>query len=141
MIGRQAVDDSLSRVPLFAGMSRRELAAVRRLSTPLRPQRAGKVLIRQGDQGAEFFIIIDGQAAVTIDGHEVAKLGPGDFFGEMALLSRGPRTATVTCITDMQVEVITRRDFSSLLEESPTLTRKILASLAERLREAESRIA
>jgi CRP/FNR family cyclic AMP-dependent transcriptional regulator len=141
MVGRQSADDPLSRVPLFAEMSRRELAAIRRLSTPLKTQRAGKVLIQQGEPGAEFFIIVEGEALVTIDGKKVAKLGPGDFFGEMALLNRGPRTATVTCATDLQVEVISRRDFSLLLEDSPTLTRKILSSMASRVREADSRMA
>lgn len=141
MIGRKAADDPLSQVPLFSGMSRRELAAVRRLSTPLGPQPAGKVLTKQGEPGDEFFIIIDGEAAVTIDGKQVAKLGPGDFFGEMALLDRGPRTATVTCVTDLQVEVISRPEFAQLLEDAPALTRKILAGLAARLREADAHIA
>jgi CRP/FNR family cyclic AMP-dependent transcriptional regulator len=119
--------------------SKRELATVRRLSTPLGVQPAGKALTKQGEPGSEFFVITDGQVEVTIDGKEVAKLGPGDFFGEMALLDSGPRTATVTCLTDVQVEVISRRDFSQLLDDAPALTRKILAGMAARLREADAR--
>ena len=95
----------------------------------------GRALIRQGDLGREFVVIRDGAAEVERDGVVVATLGEGDHFGELALLVDHPRNATVTAITDMIVEVIDRRGFQNLLDNSPHLTKNLLISLARRLSE------
>ena len=93
--------------------------------------------MRQGDPGREAFVIADGRAKVTIRGKRSAKLGPGDCFGEMALLHRAPRSATVTAESDMRLFVLGSREFSHLIENVPTVARRVLAALAERVREAE----
>jgi CRP-like cAMP-binding protein len=95
------------------------------------------VLAHQGSPGREFYVILDGKASVSIDGSEVATLGPGDFFGEMALLDQGPRVATVMASTPMEVAVLDPREFSTLIEEHPGVARKVLKVMAHRLREAE----
>jgi CRP/FNR family transcriptional regulator, cyclic AMP receptor protein len=97
----------------------------------------GKVLTRQGESGWECFVIAEGRAKATMRGRGTAKLGPGSFFGEMSLLDHGPRTATVRAETDMVLLVLSSREFSSLVMEVPTVARRIMQTLAERLREAE----
>ncbi len=99
---------------------------------------AGKVLVEQGRIGMEFFLIVDGSAAVTRSGKKVATLGPGAHFGELALLDRRPRSASVTSETDMDVLVLSQRQFNTLREAVPTIARKMLAALANRLREADA---
>jgi CRP-like cAMP-binding protein len=98
----------------------------------------GKVLCREGETGHEFFLILDGQAEVDTAGHHVAELGPGQYFGELSLLTRAPRNATVTAKSDMDVLVLGQREFSAILEEVPALSHKLLAVMAERLREADT---
>jgi CRP/FNR family transcriptional regulator, cyclic AMP receptor protein len=95
------------------------------------------VIVRQGDLGRECFVIRDGKAKVAIRGKRSAVLGPGSFFGEMSLLDQGPRSATVTAETDMRLLVLGSREFSSLVEEVPTVAVRVMRGLAERLREAE----
>jgi CRP-like cAMP-binding protein len=96
------------------------------------------VLVEQGRIGMEFFLIVDGSAAVTRSGKKVATLGPGAHFGELALLDRRPRSASVTSETDMDVLVLSQRQFNTLLAAVPTIARKMLAALADRLREADA---
>lgn len=129
--------DHLAGVRLFAGLSRKELSKVARavdeLSLP-----AGKELVAQGAPGHECFVIVEGEASVQIDGDEVAKLGAGDHFGELALLDGGPRTATVVATTPVQVLVIGQREFAAVLDGVPELARKLLQSLAGRVRELDA---
>ena len=103
------------------------------LATPLRVA-AGRVLCREGEVGREFFVIGEGEAAVTVAGHEVAVLGPDDFFGELALLDGAPRNATVTALTPMEVHVLNRAEFATLLDVSPVVARRILRVVGPRLR-------
>jgi len=128
--------DVLSAVLLFSGCNRKELARIASLATEVDVP-AGKVLAREGSAGREFYVILDGKASVSIGGRDVATLGPGDFFGEMALLDQGPRVATVTADSSMEVAVLDPREFSTLIEEHPGVARKILKGLAQRLRESE----
>jgi CRP-like cAMP-binding protein len=100
---------------------------------------AGKVLVSEGSAGSEFFIIVDGKARVTRRGKKVAELGPGDFFGDLALLDRAPRNATVVAETPMEVLVLGQREFAALIDEVPGFAHKLLAGLARRLREADAR--
>lgn len=127
----------LSAVPMFSTCSKKELTMVARRGTDL-VAKPGRVLARQGATGHEFFIIRRGEAEVSRDGRTVAKLGPGDFFGELALLDRTPRDATVTAITELDVIVVSGREFRALLEEAPNLTFKLLAGMAHRLHELEA---
>jgi CRP-like cAMP-binding protein len=140
-INRRHAVDHLSRVPLFSSCSTGELQKITRLVTTLPTFPPGKVLAREGMPGREFVVIVEGKADVTVSGKWIATLGPGDFLGEIALLDGGPRTATVTCVTDVVAQVIAQREFHQMLEIAPTLARKVLAGLASRLREADLRLA
>lgn len=126
----------LSGVSLFSSCNSRELSRLASLLDEIEvPQ--GKVLAREGEPGWEFFVVADGRAKAAVRGRKVASFGPGGFFGEMSLLDQGPRTATVTAETDMHLLVIDSRGFSSMIEETPSVARKILRALAERLRGSE----
>ncbi len=123
---------------LFSGCSGSELrkikASLDELVVP-----AGKVLVEEGRIGQEFFIIVDGTAKVTRNGRKVATLGPGSHFGELALLDRRPRSASVISESDLDVLVMSQRQFNGLLESVPTIARKMLSALATRLREADAK--
>lgn len=99
----------------------------------------GKVLVEEGTFGREFFLILEGTATVKVRGRRVATLGPGQYFGELALLDRRPRSATVVSDTDMRLLVLGQREFSGVLEAVPSLSRKLLAAMATRLRESDAR--
>jgi CRP/FNR family cyclic AMP-dependent transcriptional regulator len=137
-MARADIDQTLSRIPIFSECSNRELRAISKLVTPVEV-RAGKVLTREGDPGREFMIIASGTATVRRNGRKIATLGPGDFFGELAVLAGVPRTATVTADTEMVVEALNRQEFSSLLDESPSLAKKILVGAVKRLYENDTK--
>jgi CRP/FNR family transcriptional regulator, cyclic AMP receptor protein len=134
---KDAKVELLRGVPLFGACSKRELSRIASLADEIEvPQ--GKVLTREGDPGWECFVVVDGQATTTVsDRSRVAPLGPGACFGEMSLLDQGPRSATVEAQTDMHLLVLDARSFSSMLEEFPSVARKMLATMAGRLRVAE----
>lgn len=125
-------DERLAQIPLFAGLSKKELAAVSGLATRL-DLPAGKELTKQGETGNEFLIILDGEVDVVIDGNVVATRGSGDYFGEIALLSERPRTATVVAKTPVAIEVIGRREFRALVDDQPAIEAQLRAVMAERL--------
>jgi CRP/FNR family cyclic AMP-dependent transcriptional regulator len=127
--------DALGRCPFFKGLSRGELIALAKLTEDLEVGE-GKVLTREGDTGSEFFVIVDGDVSVMKDGQEIRTLGPGDFFGEIALLEDTPRTATVIAKTPLRFFVLTRQAFRSLLAHQPELERTVLSALEERFRAA-----
>lgn len=131
MSNHPSVEDALKSVPLFSHCSRKELAKIAKLSTRV-PVKAGKEVTAEGTIGREFLIIVSGNATVHRDGAEVAKLGPGDHFGEIALLAHSPRTATVVADTDLVVEAFDRHEFAALLDTSPSLARELLVSVASR---------
>ena len=122
----------LAELELFADLSKSELRSLMRLMTPVRV-RAGRDLTREGETGREFMIIVDGTATVRRGGKVIATLGAGDFVGELSMLAGVPRTATVTADTDLTVEALNRREFASLLDESPRLARKVLIGAIRRL--------
>ena len=128
--------DRLAGVPLFADLDRHELEAVASLGTDIAVAE-GRELARQGDPASEAFLVLEGTATCTRDGEEVATFGPGDFFGEMALLIHGNRTATVTATSPMSVRAFHKSEFEDLLERSPKVAVKILRGTAERLLHAE----
>ena len=126
-------------IPLFAACSKDELeqiaGAASTLSFP-----AGTVLAAEGDAGHEFMVIAEGSAEVSVRAKVINRLGPDDFFGEVALLDGGPRTATVVAVSDVVAHVIEQREFAVLLFDSRSLARKILIGVAKRLRAAEVRL-
>ena len=126
----------LAQVPLFRACNKRDLRRIASLVDEVDVSQ-GKVLTRQGQPGWEFFVIVDGEAKATMRGHRSAPLKRGAFFGEMSLLDGGPRSATVTAETDMRLLVLSSRSFSSLIDEVPSVGRRVLQVMAERLREAE----
>lgn len=129
--------DHLARVPMFSTCSRDELATIARHADVIAFE-AGKVLIREGQLGQEFWVIGSGKVRVERSGSEVNLLGPGDFAGELALLDPGPRNATVVAATDGEAIVIGRREFFGLLAEAPGLTAKLLQGMARRLHALDS---
>jgi CRP/FNR family cyclic AMP-dependent transcriptional regulator len=122
----------IKRVPLFAGCSKHELEEIAHIADEI-DLNEGKEMTREGSRGREFFVLLEGDADVTKDGQSINKLGAGDFFGEIALVSDTPRTATVTATSPVRALVITDRSFRRLLDESPEIQRKVLVALAERL--------
>jgi CRP/FNR family cyclic AMP-dependent transcriptional regulator len=125
--------DALAACPFFEGLSRNELLEIAKVTEDLEVE-AGKALTREGQSGSEFFVIVDGDVSVTKEGQEIRTLGPGDFFGEIALLEDTPRTATVTTKTPLRFFVLTRQAFRSMLAHQPELEEKVVAALEERVR-------
>jgi CRP-like cAMP-binding protein len=131
-LGKNAKVELIKQAPLFAHCSKRELAEVASIADELDlPE--GRQLIREGQRGREFFVLLEGEAAVTQDSRQIATMRAGDFFGEIALVSDAPRTATVTSTTPVRVLVVTDRSFRTLLEHVPAIQLKVLKALAERL--------
>ena len=126
--------EHLARIPLFADRAKKELQRLRSSCDELDVP-AGKVLTKQGSVGYECFVIVSGTGSVAIDDHVVTTLGPGSYFGELALLDKQPRSATVTALTPMTVLVMGPRKFSGALNTVPGLAHKLLGGLARRLRE------
>jgi len=123
-------------LPLFAGCTAEELAEIDRLADEVHVP-AGRTVIRQGDLGQEFALIVEGEADIVKDGDIVATLGPGAYFGEVALLDSITRTASVVARTDLVLQVLDRRGFNTLLDDQPRLGRSMLKGLAHRLAELE----
>ena len=134
-MGTKDVVEELSRVPLFSGCSRRDMQTIARVVKDI-DHPAGTVIAREGDPGIGLFIIVEGTTEVTIGGRRKAKLGPGDFFGEIALLDGGPRTATVTAASDVKLLGLTEWTFRGLMLEHPQIAMKTLQAMAGRLRNA-----
>jgi CRP-like cAMP-binding protein len=129
--------DRLRSVSLFSGLGDRDLERVASLADEVDlPE--GKVLIRQGEWGAEMFVVVSGEAIVDRDGVEVARAGPGTVIGEIALLSEGPRTATVTLTAPSRLFVLAHREFHSLMDAVPAVRECVLDELARRLRNHEA---
>ncbi|HEX6029894.1 MAG TPA: cyclic nucleotide-binding domain-containing protein [Tepidiformaceae bacterium] len=125
---------ALEKAPLFQNLTREQLRMIGQVSTQIQ-EGAGKVLAQQGHRGVEFVLVLDGKASVERDGHTVATIGPGDFYGEVSLIDGGPRTATVTSQTPMDLLVVDPRGFRTLLDNMPGLQRQIMLNLCKRLRE------
>jgi CRP-like cAMP-binding protein len=126
----------LAGVPLFTQLGKRELQRVGQLADVLdRP--AGRVLMRQGEIGSEAMVIVSGRAKVERDGVLVNEIGPGAVVGEMALLSGRPRVATVTLLTDAELLLLARREFTALMDEMPSVRTQVMECLAMRLMVSE----
>ena len=128
--------EQLGRMWLFSACSNKEISTIGRASDEVSVTK-GKVLCEEGRPGHEFFLILDGQASVRANNRKVASLGAGNYFGELALLSREPRDASVIADSDMKLLILGQREFTGLLDSIPGLASKILATMAKRLREAD----
>lgn len=136
--GAKGVD--LSDIWLFSTCSARDLRTIRRALEEVTVP-PGRVLCEEGAIGREFFLILDGRATVRRKGRRITTLGAGDYFGELALLDRRPRSATVVSDTEMVLLVLGQREFNGVLEAVPALSRKLLAAMATRLRESDTKAA
>jgi CRP/FNR family transcriptional regulator, cyclic AMP receptor protein len=131
--------EQLATVPLFSAFSRRELTKVAKAADEIHVK-AGRDVVVQGKVGHECFVILAGEAVVSRDGTTIAKFAAGDHFGELALLDGGPRTATVRAESDLDLLVLGQRQFLSLLEEVPALSRKMLTTLAGQVRQLDDHL-
>lgn len=129
----------LQKVPLFEGLSRNHLKSILR-ETQLETIPAGQVVVAEGMPGGRMFLILEGLAKVSVGGRKRATLGPGDFFGEMSLFDKGPRSATVTAETGIRALSLASWNFLALLQEHWPMNQKVLHVLASRVRELERSI-
>jgi CRP-like cAMP-binding protein len=124
-------------VPMFASCSKKDLKTIASNAERCRVP-AGRVLAEQGQTGREAFVIVDGKARVLRNGRKIATLGPGQFFGELSLLDRAPRNATVVADTDMELLVLGQREFAKIVDAAPAFARALLTGIARRINEADS---
>lgn len=128
--------DSLKNVPLFSACSNKELDKVAKASDVIM-MTAGTMIMDQGQMGREAFVVVEGSVTVKRNNRKVATLSAGDVVGEMSLLDKGPRTATVVCDTDATLLVIDQRRFLGVIDDIPSISHKLLAALAGRIRELD----
>jgi CRP-like cAMP-binding protein len=128
--------DLIRRVPLFSGCSKKELERISMIADEI-DFRSGKTLIKEGAPGREFFVLAAGTAEISRKGKRIDTAGPGEFFGEMALLTDQPRNATVTTTSDVDALVITASSFRSLVESNPLIALKVMRAVADRLPPSE----
>ena len=129
--------DALKKVPLFSNPNKKSLDEIGKIADEVEVP-AGKILAKQGTLGLEFTFILEGEARVEKDGKVINRLSANDFYGEIAIIDRKPRTATVIAETDMKLLVVHSRFFRPLLEKTPDLANQIIIALCKYIREAES---
>ncbi len=135
-----ASTEQLAAVPLFSALTKPDLQQVLRAADEIDVE-SGRELVTEGRVGHEFFLIISGKAAVKRNNRKVTDLGAGQYFGELALLDRGPRSASVVAETPMTLLVLHQREFNGVLDGVPGMASKILSTMAQRLREADTKAA
>jgi CRP/FNR family transcriptional regulator, cyclic AMP receptor protein len=129
----------LKAVRLFSTCTRKELRAIAK-SAKIANVKQGAQILTEGDDGNTMYVVLVGTARVSRGGRKLATVGPGVAFGELALLSKGPRTATVVALSDMEVAIITRRKLTRVLQEAPDFARKLLEALADMVRENDKKL-
>jgi CRP-like cAMP-binding protein len=132
VLRKNAKVELIKRVPLFSHCSKKELGLVAQIADEI-DLPAGKTLMREGDRGREFYVLVEGNADVRKGNRKVNTMANGDFFGEIALVSQRPRTATVTTTSPVRALVVTEQSFRSLMDRTPDVQRKILQALADRV--------
>jgi CRP/FNR family cyclic AMP-dependent transcriptional regulator len=130
---------AIERVPLFAGLPRKELERVAE-NLAERTFAAGETIATEGESGIGFFVIEAGNATVSQGGEAIRTLGPGDYFGEVALIDKGPRSATVVADGELRCHGMTAWEFRPLVQTHPEIAWPMLEALAAKLRDAESRV-
>lgn len=138
MASKQTKVQHLAGVSLFEGCSKKELEKVASAGDEIL-MTAGSVIVDQGQTGREAFVVLSGKVEVKRSNRKIADLGPGAVVGELSLLDHGPRTATVTCVTDCELLVIDQRNFTAVLQEVPTMAVKLLATIAGRIRDLDKK--
>jgi len=133
MAGNDSKLDLIASVPMFCRLGRKELGQIAQLVDEVDVP-AGKVLMRQGDHGDEMFIVVSGNFRIERDGRTIAERGTGTALGEISLLSKGPRTATVTALEPSRLLVAGHREFHALMDEHPTVRLQVLEGLATKIR-------
>jgi CRP/FNR family transcriptional regulator, cyclic AMP receptor protein len=131
-LGRNQKEDLIRRVPLFARCSRHEVKQIAQIADEI-DLKEGTEMTREGSAGREFFVLLEGSADVQRGDEKINALGPGDFFGEIALISEEPRTATVRASSPVRALVVTARSFRRLLDDSPEIKTSVLQAMADRL--------
>jgi CRP-like cAMP-binding protein len=126
----------LKRTPLLAGLGRKDIEEVGRLADEV-DLKADHVLMREGDLGREFFVIVEGQVRIDKGGRTIRSMGPGEFVGDIALVTERPRTATATTETPCRLLVLGHREFHQLMDQYPSIRLSVLESMAVRLRDLE----
>lgn len=132
MLRKNAKVELIKGAPLFAECSRKQLDEIAGIADEI-DLREGKELTKEGRPGREFFVLIEGDADVKKGSRRINQMGPGDFFGEISLVTRRPRTATVVATSPVRALVITDRSFRTLLERQPEIQSKVMSALAARL--------
>jgi CRP-like cAMP-binding protein len=135
---RDTLMAALRDTPLFAFATTKDLRAIAKHAHHVKAD-AGKVLVREGDNGDKYFVVLDGKVKVTRNGRKVVELGPGRGFGELALLLNAPRTATVTASEPSELVAFDRKTFGKMLDDSPAFARRLMEALAKRLRECDAK--
>ncbi|HAS10504.1 MAG TPA: hypothetical protein DCS55_08315 [Acidimicrobiaceae bacterium] len=137
-MSKTSVTDHLAKVPLFTACSKKELGMIAKATTELSFQ-DGAELMKQDQSAREAFVLTEGTVVVKRNGRKVAELGPGAFLGELGLLDKGPRTATVIAQGPVEALVLGPREFAGLLDEVPSISHKLLKALAARIRELDAK--
>jgi len=137
--GTRELAEVLTGVGLFSRCTRRERQTIARHAQPAELP-AGVPLVKEGEPGDALFVILEGEASVQHGGEEIARVGPGSYFGELAILDGEPRSATVVAATDVRVAVLGIRMFRTLLREFPELAEQLLVGLAGELRKANAAV-
>ena len=139
-MAKPKLDGVLGSVPIFAGLSKRQLRQVAAVSE-LADYMAGHSIVREGEIGDSFFIVLRGQAKVTVKGRTIHRAMPGDHFGEISLLAGGPRTATVTSETPMTLLSISRKSFLRAIEKDPQISFAMMGTMARMIRRVDRSLA
>jgi len=126
----------LERTPLFQGLSKKDLKSLAKAGKAVTVL-PGREIVKEGDPGVAFHLILSGSAKVTVGGRARAKLGPGDYFGKMSLIDKEPRVATVTAETKIESFVISTWNFQRIIKDSPSIALKLLIEMTSRLRRLE----
>lgn len=134
-MGKRHVEH-LKQVPLFTGCTVKELETIAKASQEVKVA-SGALIVDQGQTGREAFVVLEGHATVKRNGRKITTLGPGQMLGELSLLDRGPRTASVIADGDMTLLRIDQKDFLAVLDQVPAVGHKVLAALAGRIRELD----